>query len=79
MTQEAVTSLDKFPTPFGREMEFQDVRHESGLRMLRVRIREGRRFTILDLDAPTVAQCLQIMTGWTGDGADAPNETKGET
>lgn len=50
--------------PYRREIVFQDVVHESGMRMLRIRIREGRRFTILDIDAATAESWTDIMDRW---------------
>ncbi len=56
MTGETVTELETFQAPYGREVRLQDVEYESGMRLLRVTIREGRRFTTLELDAATAAQ-----------------------
>lgn len=70
MSGETVTRLDKFEAPYGREIELQDVLYESGLRLMRVRIREGRRFTILDLDGETASQLGSAMERWARDGSD---------
>lgn len=64
MTDPTVTPLDKFAAPYGREVILQDVEHESGMRLLRIRIREGNRFTIMDVDAETAARWGNAMTGW---------------
>ncbi len=72
MSEEKVRRLDKFRAPWGREVELHEVDYESGLRLMRVRIREGRRFTILDLDAPTAAHWGSAMVRWAeraGNGA----------
>ena len=53
MSEETVAPLAEIAAPYGREVVLQDVTHESGMRMLRLRIREGHRFTIMDLDADT--------------------------
>jgi hypothetical protein len=42
----------------------QEVAHDSGMVLLRVRIREGRRFTILDLDAETARLWGGAMVDW---------------
>jgi len=65
MTDEKIQDLAKLEAPFGREIICQDVVHESGLRMLRIRIREGKRFTILDIDPATAANWSQIMETWS--------------
>lgn len=64
MTDPTVTALDKFDAPYGREVILQDVMHESGMRLLRIRIREGSRFTIMDLDPKTAAHWGNAMAGW---------------
>ncbi len=56
--------IGRFDAPYRREVVLQDVVHESGMRMLRIRIREGRRFTILDIDAPTAEAWADMMTKW---------------
>jgi len=56
--------IGRIDAPYRREVVLQDVVHESGMRMLRIRIREGRRFTILDIDAPTAEAWADIMTKW---------------
>lgn len=40
--------------PWGKELRLQRLDYESGMRLIRLRIREGHRFTILDLDAATL-------------------------
>jgi len=70
MSTEAVTALDQFTAPYGREVTLQDVSYESGLRMLRLRIREGRRFTIMEVDAATARHWSKVMGSWAeGSGA----------
>lgn len=58
------TDIGHIDAPYRREIVLQDVLHESGLRMLRIRIREGRRFTILDIDGPTAESFADIMSKW---------------
>lgn len=68
--EEAVTRLEKFSAPYGREVILEDVLHESGMRMLRLRIREGSRFTVMDLDASTAEHWGAAMSAWA-ENADA--------
>lgn len=81
MSDPAVTDIKRIDAPYRREIVLQDVLHESGMRLLRIRIREGHRFTILDIDAPTAQAWAQTMTEWAnsvGDiagGGDAPEPT----
>jgi len=72
----SVTPLAKLRAPLGgQEIELQqvDYRH-GGLSLLRIRIREGRRFTVFDIDDQTASSWGQAMLGWChrqsgGDGA----------
>jgi len=62
---ENVTKLDKFTAaPFRQEMELHSVDHEAGFTTLRIRIREGKRFTVFDIDANTAAHWGKAMTDW---------------
>ena len=63
---ETITTLATIAAPWSREIMAQRVDHESGLQILRLRIKEGRsRFTIIDLDAPTVEALMAVMTEWS--------------
>lgn len=61
-----VTTLDKFRVPLGnQEIELQQIRHaDGGMSLLRIRIREARRFTIFDIDPKTAAHWSRIMSDW---------------
>ncbi|HYG85553.1 MAG TPA: hypothetical protein VD978_04775 [Azospirillum sp.] len=63
--QETVTDLATLALPWGKEMRVQQVVYDGGLRLLRLRIREGRRFTVLDLDARAVDRLRTLTEGWT--------------
>lgn len=63
--EEKASRVDSFTAPWGREVQLQHIAHESGMNLLRVRIKEGRaRFTILDLDAATAERWGRAMTDW---------------
>jgi len=61
-----ITELDKIKVPFGgQQIELQQIDHvEGGMSLLRIRIREGRRFTIFDIDPGTAEQWAQTMQRW---------------
>jgi len=61
---ETLIELDKFEAPFQREIKIHAVEHESGMRMLRLNIRERRRFTVLDIDAKTARHWAKLMADW---------------
>jgi len=64
VSAESVKKLDDISAPYGRKVTLEDVEHESGLRMLRIRIREGGRFTILDVDEDTATRWGTVMSTW---------------
>jgi hypothetical protein len=61
-----ITELNKFTVPLGgQQIELQQIDHaENGMSMLRVRIREGKRFTIFDIDSATAKQWAVAMQQW---------------
>lgn len=68
------TDIARLDAPYRREVVFQDVVHESGMRMLRIQIREGRRFTILDIDKPTAQAWADILNAWAQDNGHGDGE-----
>lgn len=63
---EQITPLDKFRVPLGnQEIELQEIVFAAGgMPMLRLRIREHRRFTIFDIDPVTAAHWAKTMGEW---------------
>ena len=61
-----ITELGKINVPLGgQQIELQQIDHaEGGMSMLRVRIREGKRFTIFDIDPITATQWATVMQRW---------------
>lgn len=61
-----INGLAKFKVPLGsQEIELQQIDHaDGGMSLLRVRIREGKRFTIFDIDPGTAQQWAQAMEDW---------------
>lgn len=64
---ETVTSLGRLQAPWGKEVELQQVSFDNGFKLLRIRIREGKRFTIMDLDPATAAAWGAAMAQWADD------------
>jgi len=64
-----ITSIDKFVLPIGRqEIELQRIVYESGgMPLLRVRIREGKRFTVFDMDPESAGRWGQAMLAWVAE------------
>lgn len=61
-----ISELEKFRVPLGnQEIELQQIDHvEGGMSMLRIRIREARRFTIFDIDPVTAQRWATAMQNW---------------
>ena len=61
-----ITELSKINVPLGgQQIELQQIDHaEGGMSMLRIRIREGKRFTIFDVDSITAANWAATMQHW---------------
>lgn len=64
-----ITELSKLQVPLGgQQIELQQIDHaEDGMSMLRIRIREGKRFTIFDIDAVTAEKWAAVMQQWVKD------------
>lgn len=74
--KETTSQLDKFVAPiWGQEIELIQVGYQSGgTPMLRLRIREKKRFTIFDIDARTAARWGQAMLDWAKQQEPASEE-----
>ncbi len=59
--------LAQLAAPYGREIRLEDVRFESGMRLMKITIREGKRITIIDIDAATARQWADTMSAWARD------------
>lgn len=71
-----LTPIARLRAPLGgQEIDLQQLDWAvGGLSLLRVRIREGRRFTVFDIDAATAAAWGEAMQLWAG-RQPAPDET----
>jgi len=64
-----ITQLEKFTAPYGRVVTLENVAYENGARVLRIHIREGNRFTVMDIDDITARNWAAAMSSW----ADQPD------
>jgi len=62
-----ISELTKIKVPLGgQEIDLQQIDHvEGGMSLLRIRIREGKRFTIFDIDPDTSRQWATAMLDWS--------------
>jgi len=74
---DTITSLDKFRVPVGnQEIELQQIEFEAGgIPVLRLRIREHRRFTIFDIDPVTAGRWADVMAAWSKEQLDKVQTT----
>lgn len=59
-----VTDLDEFPAPWGRWIRLQEIEYQGGMVLLRVRIREGTRFTDLELTGRDAEYLADRLKEW---------------
>jgi len=64
MTDEIVTDICELDLPFGRRATLKNVEHDGGLQMLRLTLRENRRFTIIDLDHSSAKEFGANVLAW---------------
>jgi hypothetical protein len=72
----SVTPLAKLRAPLGgQEIELQQIDYlVGGLSLLRIRIREGRRHTVFDIDAGTAGAWAEAMLQWSRTRSAAPDQ-----
>ncbi|MCK7580018.1 MAG: hypothetical protein MZV65_33005 [Chromatiales bacterium] len=70
-----VTAVARLRAPIGgQEIELQQLDYvHGGLSLLRVRIREGKRFTVFDIDAATATEWGRQMQDWARAHPAAPD------
>lgn len=68
--------LLKIKVPLGsQEIELQHIDHvEGGMSLMRIRIREGKRFTIFDIDPATAQQWAAAMQHWADSQVRSNND-----
>ena len=62
--ESTVTRLNRLSAPYGKEVTLENVVYENGMRVLRIHIREGNRFTVMDIDENTASDWAATMTDW---------------
>lgn len=50
--------------PWNKELTISDATYEGGFKMLHIRIKEGKRFTDLELDHVTAAHLGELIADW---------------
>ena len=66
MDDEKVTPLAELALPWGKQLIVSELAYESGLKMLRLRFREGKhRFTIVEIAPDNITQLGELFSQWT--------------
>jgi hypothetical protein len=63
--------IDRFNAPYGKEVLIEEVLYDNDFRLLRMRIREARRFTIIDLDHETARHWGELLVRWSAARSEA--------
>ncbi len=74
------TALSELALPWGTQLRVFELEYESGLKMVRLRFRQGKhRFTDVDVDADNVAKLAELFSQWSAAlTAPADGEDDGE-
>lgn len=56
--------IGRLSAPFSKEIVLQTLLYDNGFPMMRLRIRERTRFTMLDLDPATAQALKQAIEDW---------------
>jgi hypothetical protein len=64
MTTAPRQEIGEIEAPYRRKIKLDEIAYESGLTMLRLTIREGARYTILEIDDDTAAKWGRMMLDW---------------
>ena len=64
MSEPTVSPLDEFPAPFNKQIKVQEVTFDNEFKLMRIQIREGKRFTTLELDPDTAHKWGKLMLRW---------------
>ncbi|MEE8351719.1 MAG: hypothetical protein V3R37_05960 [Rhodospirillales bacterium] len=73
---EAVNDLGVFDAPWNKKVTIQEMVYESGMKLVRIRIKEGSRFTDLELDPEIATGIGRMLTDWA-QGAAAEGDASG--
>ena len=68
---ESITDLTEIQAPWNKLIEVQETTWEGGFKMVRLRIREGKRITDLELDTETATTLGGVLADWAAKRAGA--------
>lgn len=62
--QDTITDLETIQAPWNKTISLQEIAYDGGMKMLRLRIKEGMRFTDLELDMVTLKSLNGALSDW---------------
>ncbi len=71
-TYQSVTDIEEFEAPWNKNVTLQNVVYEGGMALVRLRIKEGSRFTDLELAPETAAAIGRALITWASENDNAP-------
>lgn len=71
-TYQSVTDIESFQAPWNKLATLQNVAYEGGMSMIRLRIKEGSRFTDLELDPETATAIGRALIAWASENDIPP-------
>ncbi len=77
MTEPDELEGKQHPLPFNRTITLSGVDYGGDIPMIRLTIREGRRFTTLDLDADSARALCRDISGWADRVSPPANTNQG--
>ncbi len=66
-TYQSVTDIESFDAHWNKLATLQNVVYEGGMTLIRLRIKEGSRFTDLELDPGTAAAIGKALIDWASE------------
>ena len=69
---ESIDPIEVVNAPWNKELTVSDATYEGGFKMLHIRIKEGKRFTDLELDPITAKHVADLIGDWAK--RNAPDE-----
>lgn len=61
---EDIKELATLDAPYGKNISLVEVKYDNGFSLIRMRIKEGKRFTDMDLDVNTVKSLHDVFSQW---------------
>jgi len=59
-----VTDIEKFDAPWNKQVTLQNISYDGGMSLIRLRIKEGSRFTDLELDPNSATEIARRLAAW---------------